>query len=179
MKNPLSDITWQTTGVSVIWDAAALHQIGPISRALSLREFFLWAAEDFSETSPIARFMDETRQRSVGVAGIEAVLDALSPAEADQWLEFQLQPVIRKFQSVLADGGGGCSLILWMVNSARFHERLADDSISWECAGLHRGHMLRFSHGVWNGAQRDVQRIIPSGPGTPDTGIGFYLQRIS
>lgn len=179
MKNPLRDITWQTTGVSVIWDAGALHQIGPISRALSLREFFLWAAVDFSETSPFARFMDETRQRSVGVAGIEAALDALPPTEADQWLELEFQPLIRKFQSVLADGGGGCSLILWMVNSARFHERLADDSISWECAGLHRGHMLRFSHGVWNGAQRDVQRIIPSDAGTPDIGIGFYLQRIS
>ena len=179
MKTPLRDITWQTTGVSVIWDATAFHRIGPLSRALSLREFFLWAGEDFSETSPLTRFMDESRQRCVGVAGIEAALDALSPADADQWLECQLQPVIRKFQSVLADGGGGCALILWMVNSARFHERLADDSISLECAGLHRGHTLRFSHGVWNGAQRDVQRIIPSEAGNQDVGIGFYLQRIS
>lgn len=179
MKTPLRDITWQTTGVSVIWDAVALHQIGPLSRALSLREFFRWAGEDFSETSPLARFMDESRQRCVCVAGIEAALDALTPAEADQWLEFQLQPAIRRFQSILADGGGGCALIFWMVNSARFHERLADDSIVWECAGPYRGHTLRLSHGVWNGAQRDVQRIMPSEAAHMETGIGFYLQRIS
>jgi hypothetical protein len=179
MKTPLRDIKWQSTGISVIWNAGALHKVGPLSRALSLREFFRWAGEDFSEASPLARFMDETRQRCVGVAGIEAALDALTPAEADQWLEFQLQPAIRRFQSILADGGGGCALNLWMVNHARFHERLADDSISWECAGLYRGHTLRFSHGVWNGAQSDVQRIIPSDATNSEIGIGFYLQRIS
>lgn len=179
MKTPLRDINWQTTGVSVIWDAAALHKVGPLSRALSLREFFRWAGEDFSESSALARFMDEPRQRCVGVAGVEAALDSLSPTDADQWLEFQLQPAIRKFQSVLADGGGGCALILWMVNHARFQERLADDSISWKCAGLHYGQTVRFSHGVWNGAQRDVQRIVPSDAGNPDVGLGFHLTRIS
>jgi hypothetical protein len=179
MKTPLRDIAWQSTGVSVIWDASALHKVGPLSRSLSLREFLCWAAEDFSESSARARFMDESRQRCVCVAGVEAALDALSPAEGDQWLESRLQPAIRKFQSILADGGGGSALLLWMVNHARFHENLADDSISWECAGVHRGHKLRFSYGIWNGAQRDVQRIVPSYAVNPDIGIGFYLQRIS
>jgi len=179
MKIPLRDIAWQTTGVSVIWDAASMDKVGPLSRALSLREFLCWAAEDFSESNPLARFMDESRERSVCVAGLEAALDTLAPAEADEWLEYKLQPAIKKFQSVLADGGGGCGLILWMVNHARFHERLAEDSIEWECAGLYRGNMLRFSHGVWNGAQCDIQRIIPSDAENQNIGIGFYLQRIS
>jgi hypothetical protein len=179
MKPPLCDITWQTTGVSVVWDAASLHQIGPLTRALSLREFLLWGEEDFLETSAYARFVDEKRQCCVAVAGVEAALDVLSPEEADHWLEFHFQPVIRKFQSILADGGSGCALILWMVNAARFHEKLADDSIRWECTGIDRGHFLRFSNGVWNGAQKDVRRIVPANCPSSDLGIGFYLRRIS
>jgi len=179
MRAPLKDITWQSTGVSVIWDAAALHQVGPLTSALSLREFFLWAAEDFSETSPLARFMDSPRCRCLTVAGLEAALDVLPPADADEWLEGQLQPVVRKFQNTLADGGGGCALVFWMVNAARFHEKLSENSVRWECTGPHRGHELRFSHGLWNGAQSDVQRIVPSGHTNPELGIGFYLQRIS
>lgn len=179
MKAPLRDIAWQSTGVSVLWDSAALHEVGPLSRALSLREFLCWRGEDFCESSPLARFLDEHRRRCVLVAGLEAALDVLEPVEADEWLEFRLQPEVRHFQSVLADGGSGCALVFWMVNSARFQENLADDSLGWECAPPHRSSSLRFSHGLWNGAQTDLQRIVPPGCQQPELGAGYYLRRIS
>ena len=179
MRAPLHDITWQSTGVSVLWDAPALRQIGPLSRALTLREFFRWAGEDFGESSPNARFMDEPRRRCVAVAGLEAALDVQEPQAADDWLQASLQPAVRDFQSAIADGGNGAALIFWMVNVDRFREDLAEDAVKWECTGQYRNHRLRFSHGLWNGAQRDLQRINPRGHAQPERGIGFYLQRIS
>ena len=49
MNPPLTDIVWKSRGISVLWDVNALASLGPLSDALSLREFFLWDADGWSE----------------------------------------------------------------------------------------------------------------------------------
>ena len=56
MNPPLTDNIWQRKGVSVIWDVEALTSLGPLSGAISLRDFFRWDADGWSKTSPHARF---------------------------------------------------------------------------------------------------------------------------
>ena len=66
-----------------------------------------------------------------------------------------------------------------MVVHKRFRVGLQDGTVFWQCDGEFRGQEIKFSHGLWNGAYRDVQRITPPKQADPDLGIGFYLQRIS
>ncbi len=175
MNPPLTDIVWKSRGISVLWDVNALASLGPLSDALSLREFFLWDADGWGEQSVHACFTGG--KRCIVVAGLEAALDAMEPDDADAWMSEHLLPAVSRCGDVVFSGGQH-SLIFWMVRRERFKERLWDGAILWSCDGGHRGREILFSHGMWNGAYKDVQRIVPPGSDA-ETGIGFYLQRIS
>lgn len=175
MNQPLTDIVWKSRGISVLWDVASLAQLGPLAEALSLRDFFLWQADGFRKDSPHARMSSNSPR--VVVAGLEATLDAMEPEDAELWMSDHFRPAAIQCAATLFNGGDAGALIFWMVRQERFRCRLHDGAILWTCDGEFRGREILFSHGMWNGAYRDVQRIVP--PGSSDTGIGFYLQRIS
>ena len=175
MNTPLTDIVWKTQGISVLWDVGALASLGPLPEAISLREFFLWHGDGWRPDSPHAREL--TPRRCLVVAGLEAALDAMEPEDAEAWMEETLLPVIRRCGSDLFGGEQNGALIFWMVWKERFHHRHSDSTVRWSCEGEYRGRDILFSTGIWNGAFRDVQRIVT--PESGDDGIGFYLQRIS
>jgi hypothetical protein len=176
MNPPLTDDVWKRQGISVLWDVSALASLGSLYSAISLREFFLWDADDWRGDSPHARFSSGARR--IVVAGLEAALDCLEPDEAEEWMANRLLPAINRCAETLFEGGTSGALIFWMVKHDRFRMKLARGEIVWSCDGGHRGREILFSHGFWNGAYRDVQRISPRRE-EPEPGLGFYLQRIS
>ncbi|MCX6876430.1 MAG: hypothetical protein NTW21_21870 [Verrucomicrobia bacterium] len=176
MNPPLTDDVWKRKGISVLWDVAGLASLGSLQTAISLREFFLWNADDWREDSTHARFSGGARR--IVVAGLEAALDCMEPEAAEEWMAQQLLPVINRCAEILFEGGTGGALLFWMVKHDRFRVKLENGEILWTCDGEHRDRKILFSHGLWNGAYRDVQRIAPLRTET-EPGLGFYLQRIS
>jgi len=177
MKEPLNDtIVWTKRGVSVVWDAKAISELGSMARAISLRDLFRWQANGWSERNEYFTGKDE---RAVIVAGLDAALDALSPDDAEAWMQKRLMKAITEFQDEIAGGGQEAALIFWMVNRKRFQYQTATDSVVWKCSTAHGSRELPISHCIWNGAQADIRRIIPHSYDDPENGIGFFLQRVS
>jgi hypothetical protein len=175
MNPPLTDDVWKRRGISVLWDAAGLASMGSLESAISLRDFFLMDAEGWQQANIPARTNGGNR---LVVAGLEAALDCLTPEGAEAWMAERLLPAINRCAEALFAGGTDGALIFWMVKHERFRVKLANGEIMWTCDGEHRGSEILFSHGFWNGAFRDVQRIAPY-PSDVEPGLGFYLQRIS
>ena len=177
MNPPLTDNIWQRKGISVIWDVEALASLGPLSEAVSLRDFFCWGVDCWSQSSPSAQNL--AGRKHLVVAGLEAALDAMTPEDAESWMTDRLLALVRDCSKTLFGGGDNGALIFWMVVPGRFRVGLHNDTVFWKCDGEHRDHEIEFSHGLWNGAYKDVQRIVPADCGNSDVGMGFYLQRIS
>ena len=177
MKAPLTDLlTWTKRGVSVVWDAKALSELGSMTKALSLRDWFRWQQDGWPERDD---YFTGEEGRAVIVAGLDAVMDSLDPDDAEVWLQDNLLPCITEFQDEVAGGGPEASLIFWMVNKKRFRYQTATDSVLWRCSTAHGQHELPISHCIWNGAQADIRPIIPANCDDQERGIGYYLQRIS
>lgn len=175
MNPPLTDDVWKRRGISVLWDVPGLASMGSLETAISLRDFFLWDADEWQQGSVHAHNNGEKR---MVVAGLEAALDCMTPEDAEEWMAERLLPAINRCAETLFGGGTDGALIFWMVKHERFREKLANGEIMWSCDGEHRGSEILFSHGFWNGAYRDVQRIAPHSTDA-EPGLGFYLQRIS
>lgn len=177
MKSPLNDkILWTKRGVSVVWDAKALSDLGSMTKAISLRDWFRWQAEGWPDHDEYFTGKDE---RAIVVAGLDAALDSLEPDAAEAWMQNRLLIAISEFQDEIAGGGQEAALIFWMVNRKRFRYQTADDSVVWRCSTAHSGRELPISRCIWNGAQADVRRIVPTDCDDPETGIGLFLQRVS
>jgi hypothetical protein len=177
MKAPLNDkILWTKRGVSVVWDAKALSDLGSMTKALPLRDWFRWKAEGWVDRN---EYFTGEEERAIVVAGLDAALDSLDPDDAEAWMQDHLLVTISEFQDQIAGGGQEAALIFWMVNRKRFRYQTADDSVMWKCSTAHGGRELPISRCIWNGAQSDVRRIIPSDCDDQDNGIGLFLQRVS
>src|SRR5579859_1521351 len=75
------------------------------------------------------------------VAGLDACLDLLAPADADSWLANELKSAILSFQD---EYSGEAALIFWMPKGERrFHTDMARDAVRWRCSALR--HL--FQHG--------------------------------
>ena len=177
MKENLNDkIIWTKRGVSVIWDAKALSELGSMSKALSLRDWLRWQAEGWADREEYFTGNDE---RAVVVAGLDAALDSLDPEDAEIWMQDHILNAITEFQDEIAGGGQEAALIFWMVNRKRFNYHTASDAVVWKCSTAHGGVELPISHCIWNGAQADIRRIIPADGDDQESGIGLFLQRVS
>jgi hypothetical protein len=177
MKANLNDsIIWTKRGVSVIWDASELAKLGTMAKALSLRQWFRWKAEGWPEREDNFTGKDG---RTIIVAGLDAAIDSMTPETATEWMQSKLLPAIREFQAEVANGGQEAALIFWMVNRRRFEHRRADDSVIWKSAPGYGGETIPISHCIWNGAQSDIARIVPTGYTDQEHGIGIFLQRVS
>ncbi len=177
MKNNLNDSEiWTRRGVSVIWDAPTVAKLGSMARALSLRQWFRWQAEGWPEREAYYTGRDE---RAIVVAGLDAALDSMTPEAATEWMQGKLLAAIREFQAEVAGGGQEAALIFWMVNRKRFEYRRAEDAVIWKAGPGHHGQIIPISHCIWNGAQRDIARIVPMDCDDQENGIGIFLQRVS
>ena len=177
MKANLNDtIVWTRRGVSVIWDAPELAKLGTMAKALSLRQWFRWQEKGWPEREGYFTGQDK---RAVIVAGLDAAIDSMTPEAATEWMQGKLLATVREFQAEVAGGGQEGALIFWMVDRKRFEYRRSDDSVVWKAGPGRRGETIPISHCIWNGAQRDIARIVPLGHPYQEHGIGFFLQRVS
>ncbi|MBK8636965.1 MAG: 5'-nucleotidase [Chromatiaceae bacterium] len=171
MKASLEDDVWTRRGINVLWDGAALARIGPVAAAISLRRFFTLDALGWPE--------DETPlvdDQALVVAGLDVALDALDPADIEDWIEQVLYPRIQEFQSVFA---GHRALIFWMPDKGRWLENSGEGAFEWRLGSGDQGPRLPLARLLWDGAYRDVQRIEEPGDKGVNRWIGLYLARIS
>ena len=150
----LRDTVWQRRGVSWIWDAEALNQVALPGEAVSLRQF-IRSAGSWSDELP------SNKGNTLVVAGLDAGLDLLSPAEAENWLGDSFKRALLSFQDHFQ---GSAALVFWMPEG---HRRLkiqpASDAVVWRCAAPHNDEQLDFSRILWGKAAEYPQEIFLGG----------------
>ena len=157
-------------GLTLLWGAEALRDLASPAEVRPLRTLF-GGRSDWPEQ------LQSNGGRALISAGLEATLDCLSPADAEQWLEQDLRDLVLAFQDAYQ---GGCALVFWLPSG---RERIRDDAPSdawlWATPGdtpLPLGRLL------FSGAEREVERLWPSSPRglKDDTNlIGLHLTRLS
>lgn len=166
MNAVLLDDVWQRKGVSVIWDNAVLTQLLKNNRAVSLREFFCYYENRWSEEQ-----MPLINDDLLLVAGLDAALDTLEIPISEEWVTQEVYKRIYDFQSWAE---GQCALVFWMSDQARWKENIETNRYTWICDGKDRGKEIELGSGIWNGAQLSVRKIESN-----RNWIGLYLDRIS
>lgn len=161
---------WTRRGCSLLWSPPALAMFAAPSEVVSLRGFFA-LARAWPDVLPT------NDGRALVVAGVEGCLDALSPADAEDWLERDLKPHVFSFQ----DGyQGGAALVFWLPGGrTRIRYSLASGEYAWSGRG---DSTLPLGRLLWAGAQADAERIV-IGDATADADgdcwAGMYHPRIS
>lgn len=171
MNPRLNDDTWMTCGVSALWEATGLHRLAGRSCTVSVREFLRLHAAGWPDTAPALS------QRALIVAGLEAVLDALEPSAAHDWMLSTFYPAVHDYQDVSGPGGGGreAALIVWLADAKRI-DRGRIGHYDWICGTHWRGNKLPLGNLLFNGAESSVRMISMSGA---SDFAGLYCDRIS
>lgn len=165
--NPfLRDDVWQRRGISVIWDNSVLANLLKNNRSISLREFFLYYKNGWSEDE-----MSFINDDLLLVAGLDAALDTLEAQNAEEWVTQEVYKRIYDFQSWAE---GQYALVFWMSKQDRWKEHWESNRFTWLCDGKDRGKEIELGSGIWNGAQLSVRRIE-----FDSRWIGLFLDRIS
>lgn len=166
MNAALLDDVWKRRGISVLWDGDTLSQFNAASKIISLRRFFELYEAGWPEVN--VPFINDS---AVMVAGLDVMIDALTPDEVVDWVEQQVYTKIQSFQSSVDN----CALIFWMAEKSRWLENASENSYNWWLSGNYRQQNFPIGRCIWNGAQNGVKRIeSPQGKW-----LGLYHQRIS
>lgn len=170
MPPPLLDDTWTTCGVSALWEAVGLHRLAGRSRTVSVREFLRLHAAGWPEDAAALS------ERALVVAGLEAVLDALEPAAAQDWMLGTFYRAVHDYQDVGGPGDGGreAALIVWLADGKRMVRKMTG-GYEWHCAIRSHGK-LPLGNLLFNGAESSVREIRIVGA---NEGAGLYCDRIS
>ncbi len=166
----LRNNAWTRRGCSLLWDPGALSSFAEPSEVLSLRQFFAMARA-WPDDLP------SNEGRALVVAGLEGCLDALTPADAEEWVERQLKQRVFAFQD---EYQGDAALVFWLPGGRkRISQALASGDYLWSGHGDARFAIGRL---LWAGAQSDAERIV-IGPidadADGDAWCGMYHPRIS
>jgi len=170
MNPALLDNTWTTCGVSALWEAAGLHKLAGRSRTVSVREFLRLHAAGWPEDA------EALSERALVVAGLEAVLDALEPAAAQDWMLGTFYKAVHEYCDVGGPGDGGreAALIVWLADGNRVVRKLTG-GYDWHCAIRSHGK-LPLGNLLFNGAESSVREIRIDGA---SDSAGLYCDRIS
>lgn len=173
MVKVLGNDNWKRRGVSLLWGGDVLGAVlRQPEEALSLREFFAMS-ESWPEELPSGG------GNAVVVVGLEAVLDCLSPEDAEVWAEERLRPLIGSFQS---EYSSEAALVFWVPGGrTRVKAQAAAERYLWACAvgdgTLPLGRML------WSGAESEVRRILDPAAASQDwdgpAWVGLHQVRVS
>src|SRR5713101_1792525 len=85
------DKTWSRRGLSLLWGAETLADLARPDEVVPIRTFFALASMWPNE-------LPSGSGKTLVVAGVEGVVDALSPDDAEKWLEEDLKPRLFGFQ---------------------------------------------------------------------------------
>jgi len=170
MNLPLTDDTWTTCGISVLWEAAGLHLLADRSRTVSVREFLRLHAAGWPGDA------EALSKGALVVAGLEAVLDAMEPAAAEDWMLRTFYNAVHEYNGVggPADGGREAALIVWLADGNRVLPKLTG-GYEWHCAIKSHGK-LPLGNLLFNGAESSVREIRINGSSNR---AGLYCDRIS
>lgn len=167
MNAPLRDDVWKRRGISILWDGDMLTQLKAAEKVISMRRFFeLYEANWPDEEIP---FIEND---AVMVAGLDVIIDSLTPEDAIDWVEQQVYTKIQDFQSTFE---GDCALIFWMAEPSRWKENVSDNSYDWLLTGKYSQQFFPIGRCIWNGAQSGVKRIETE----QGKWIGLHHNRIS
>lgn len=170
----VSDFSWSRRGLTLLWGAEGLHRVAEAPQVITLREFF-FLSRQWPDDLPAGG------GDTVVVAGLEGCLDALTPEDAERWLEQDLRRILLGFQDRYENQAG---LILWIPGGKkRITMPRATEQYEWQCAGTHPEKTLPLGRCLWAGADSDVRRVLhpaeanqdPDGPAW----IGLNHPRIS
>ena len=171
---PVFGTSWTRKGFSLLWDAATLSNTVEPDQVISVRRFFnlvgQWQAD-----------LPAAAGNALVVAGLEASLDALTPADASQWLEDKLKSAILSFQD---EYEGQAGLIFWLPSGRdRIKVQRASNTYLWLCGPTSGGQRLPLGQALWAGAEADAGHIMAgSDPHADLEGkdwIGLHLPSIS
>lgn len=164
----ISSSVWRRRGSCVIFDQESMGSIIAAGALVSLRTFLGWR-RNTPTTQP-------TPGKTILVAGLEAVLETMSPEEADDFLARRVRPVIMDLQSRWTDAG-----IVFGFTS--HHKAFKETSLEEEVLFNRRDQKtIRLTEGLWDGsATVHMKRLVREGAETPsnDAVIGYYVARIS
>jgi len=115
------------------------------------------------------------------VAGLDGCLDALSPADAEIWLEEDVRRVLLSFQDWYQGESG---LVFWIpTGEKRIKKGHASDSYMWICAGAGAGVRLRLGAALWGGVERDARPLVYQDPTALQRSdpieVGLHNRRVS
>lgn len=160
--NEQRDGTWRGRGVSLLWHPEALHAVAAADAVMTLRALFRLRGR-WPEVLP------HGAGRTLVAVGLEGVLDALPLDDAVTWLERDLAPLVRSFQSEYDLDG---ALVLWLPSGDK-RVRLAPASTELSWHG--HGGAVPLGRALFSGAESSLQRIV-LGSGAA---AGYYLPRMS
>ncbi|WP_171230679.1 hypothetical protein [Ruegeria sp. HKCCA4008] len=163
----LLDSVWLRRGVSWIWDDDAFARIAKAQEVVSLRQLIRlngsWPDD-----------LPSNGGDTLVVAGLDACIDLMSPADADAWLSGELKTAILSFQD---EYDGQAALIFWLPNGQRrFQIDLATDAVRWRCSAPNSGNQIDFGRILWGEAREYPQEILLSPDGKP---AGLFHLRIT
>lgn len=171
---PLHDDVWTRRGISLLWDADALAGICTVQQVVSLRRFLELGSRGWPEGD-----LPLINDRVLVAAGLESAMDALPPDQAGEWLERVVYPAIISYQREVADGGGQAALVFWIAEHRRLNYETSDDTYYWHCGTEYKGQQIPVSRCLFNGAQRDLQRLQNAPGKRSEEWIGLFHPRIS
>ena len=163
----LTTTSWKRRGSSVIFALAEIQELLREHAMVSLREFLSWR-QSVPEEPPIPG-------DTILVSGLEAILDTLPPAEAEEFLRTKVRPVIKSVNNVWTETG----IVFGFADYRRFEET---SGMNEEVFMLRSdGEKIRLSEGLWDGtAALNMLRIETTFIGEPQTvRVGYHVQRIS
>jgi hypothetical protein len=161
---------WTRRGCSLLWCPSTLATFAEPAEVASIRSFFA-IARSWPDELP------SNNGRALVVAGLEGCLDALSPEDAEAWVEQDLKQRIFAFQD---EYQGDAALVFWLPSGRdRVRQALASGDYSWSGRDDVR---LPIGRLLWAGAESDAERIMtgdPSADPYSNAWAGMYHPRIS
>ncbi len=169
----LRDASWQRSGMTILWDGGSLGNLVQVKDVVSMRQLV-----QFSQAWP--EDLPANSGNTLVVAGLDACLDLLDPADAEEWLARPLRQWILSFQEHYQLQAG---LVFYVPDG---HTRLRQETtggFSWKCGPPHTSTEIDFGRALWSGAEEDVSWLgkpaVGGGPAVGHDTIGLFLRRLS
>ncbi len=147
----IMDTVWQRRGISWIWDEEARNKVCKANEVWSMRQLLQVVGKWPSE-------LPSNNNNTLVVAGLEGIIDLLTPHNAELWLSDVVKDAILSFQG---NFDSDAALIFWLPSS---HNRIkihsATDAVSWRCAAPHSESQLDFGRVLWGEAREYPQEIL-------------------
>jgi hypothetical protein len=146
-----ADTVWQRRGTSWVWDEEARNRVCTAAEVWSLRRL-LRAVGRWPEDLP------SNDNTTLVVAGLEGLLDLLTPEDVEGWLGDAVKDAVLSFQ---AHYQGEAALVFWLPSGhGRIRVNPATEAVTWHCAAPHAGATLDLGRVLWGEAGDYPQEIL-------------------